>query len=496
MNEQQGGRGKKSLGKVALVGSALQMAGRGLRALVGIATVAILARFLSPSDFGAFALIYALVMLAQVFADLGLRVALVQKPEITDLECQSVFWTSTVSGIAMTALLILFAQPIANLFGTPEIAPHIRAVSSIFIIVGLRGVPLALLERRFAFKEIAATDFAASVVGSAAAIGLAMAGYTVGALVAQQLVMVATLAVMLFAYARWLPRLQFSREALKPLASYGGYVTLTGILHSAGPLINRPLIGTRLSNADLGYLTMSDQLVMTPVRIIAQSVRRVTFPMLSSFQSDNARIVTAYQKTMHALALALAPIVIGIAALAEPVTVLLLGAGWAQLPAILALVAPRALVSAIGEMHSSVFAAKGKARFQFVWGVGSLIIGVAVLLLTIPHGITMVALGQLVVSAILILPLYTWFLGRTLGTRGTTLLTPMLRPLIAAVVMAAAVYALDQQLEQLGQTMLLRATCGALAGGISYAILILLFDKANVMALMAKVRTARQGKKG
>jgi O-antigen/teichoic acid export membrane protein len=240
---------------------------------------------------------------------------------------------------------------------------------------------------------------------------------------------------------------------------------------------------------------MSDQLVMTPVRI-AQSVRRVTFPMMSSIQSDNVRIVTAYRKTMHALALALAPIVIGIAALAEPVTTLLLGPGWASLTAILALVAPRALVSAIGEMHSSVFAAKGEARFQFIWGVGSLVVGVAVLLLTIPHGIIIVALGQLLVSVILILPLYTWFLGRTLGTRGASLLLPMVRPLLCALLMSAGVYALDRLLASGGLSMLLRAAAGVLAGGSSYAILILILDRDRVLDLWSRVRTARQGRKG
>jgi O-antigen/teichoic acid export membrane protein len=495
MNDQQQGGGRTDLGKVALVGSVLQMAGRGLRALVGIATIAVLARFLSPSDFGAFALIYALVMLAQVFADLGLRVALVQKAEITDIECQSVFWASTLSGGLLTALVIAFAHPISRLFGDPTLAPAVMASAPIFVIIGMRGVPLALLERRFMFKQIAATDLAAAIVGSLAALGFALGGLKVGALVAQQVAMVVVLAVMLFTYARWLPRFQFSRESLKPLAGYGSYVTLTGVLYSAGPMINRPLIGTRLSTADLGYLTMSDQLVMTPVRVIAQSIRRVTFPLLASFQTDNARIVQAHQNTLHALAATLAPVVIGIAALAEPVTVLLLGPSWVPLTTILALVAPRALIATIGEMHSSVLASKGEARFQFVWGVFTLLVSIGTLLLMIPFGIQAVAAGQLVVSALLILPVYSWFLARLLGTPMLGLFTPMGRPLLAAILMGLAVFALDQWLKLEGLPILPRALIGSALGAASYGLLILLIDRAKVKNLLGKVRAARQKRK-
>lgn len=496
MTNQMQAEGRKGLGRVALIGSVLQMAGRGLRALIGVGTVAILARFLTPSDFGAFALIYAVVMLAQVFADLGLRVALVQKTDITDLECDSVFWASTLSGIGLAVLIFLLAQPIADLFDSPEIADSIRVVSPIFIIIGMRGVPLALLERRFMFKQIAWTDFASAVIGSLAAIAFASAGYTVGALVAQQVAMILTLAVMLFLSARWLPRFRFSLDALRPLASYGSYVTLTGLLFSVGPMINRPLISTRLSTSDLGYLTIADQLVMTPVRVIGNSVNRVTFPLLASIKSENARIVTAHQNTVHALALTLAPLVIGIAALAEPITLLLLGQGWAMVTIVLALYAPRALIVAVGELNGSVFSAKGQARFQFQWGVFTLLISIGVLILSLPFGVEAVALGQLATSIVLALLIHTWFLARLLGTTTFSLLRPMARPLFAAALMGTIVYLLDQSLETAGLSILLRAVLGTTAGGLAYLATIVLVDRQALLELWGKVRTARRTRAG
>lgn len=491
MNEQKHLGGKKDLGSVALVGSTLQMAGRGLRALTGLATVAVLARFLSPSDFGAFAIIYALVMFAQVFADLGLRIALVQKADISDIECHSVFWTSTIAGTLLTALLIVFAHPIAALFENPQLAPSIMAVSPIFILVGMRGVPLALLERRFLFKEIAATDLAAAVIGSLSAIAFAVAGSTVGALVAQQLAMVVVLTVMLFRYSRWTPRFQFSREALRPLAGYGSFVTLSGILQSASPMIDRPLIGTRLSTADLGYLTMSDQIIMTPVRVIASNVRRVTFPVLSSIQNDDARIVTAHRSTLHALALALTPCIMGLAALAEPLSVLLLGPAWAPVATIMAIIALRALAGSVGELNSAVFASKGAARFQFLWSLFNLGLSVAILLATIPFGVEAVALGRLFASLVVFLPLHNWFLGRLLGTSTASLFTPLARPTLAAIIMAVGVYALDTLLEAQGLGMLVRAAAGIALGGLAYTGLILLIDRQQALALWGKVRNVR-----
>jgi O-antigen/teichoic acid export membrane protein len=360
----------------------------------------------------------------------------------------------------------------------------------------MRGVPLARLERRFMFKQIASTDFVSAIVGSLAAIAFARAGYTVGALVAQQVAMILTLAVMLFIYARWLPRFRFSPAVLRPLAGYGTYVTLAGILYSVGPMINRPLISNRLSTADLGYLTIADQLIMTPVRVIGSSVNRVTFPLLSSIQSDDARIVAAHQNSSHALALTVAPIVIGIAALAEPITVLLLGPGWATVTVILALYAPRALTAAVGELNSSVFSAKGQARFQFIWGVFSLAASIGVLLLSLPYGVEAVAFGQLATSLALVMLTYTWFLARLLGTNTLSLLKPMARPLVAAAAMGALVYLLDQSLSANGLSILFRAIIGSAAGGLCYLAIILLIDRPALRELWGKVRAARKARAG
>jgi O-antigen/teichoic acid export membrane protein len=495
MNEPTRPAPRRALGSVAMVGSLLQMAARILRSLVGTITVAILARFLSPSDFGAFALIYSLVMFAQVFADLGLRVALVQKAEITELECNSVFWVSTASGVFLTLLVALLADPLSRLFGAPEIAPYVAIVSPMFTIIGLRGVPIALLERQFRFREIATTEFVAAFIGSLTAILFAVNGAGIGALVAQQLAMVVVMALMLFRYSRWLPRLQFSLAALKPIASYGSFVTLSGLLHTASPVIQRPIIGNRLSTADLGLMTMSDQLIGAPVRVIGTSIRKVTFPVLASIQSDNSRVAAAHRNTIHAITIFLAPAVFGIAALAEPVTVLLLGSGWVGLKLLLPIMAPRAMVAVIGELHSAVLSSKGEARFQFVWGAFTLANGVSMLLLTVPYGIEAVALGQLAVSTLVNLPLLTWFLARRLETSAIGLLLPMWRPILVAAIMGVAVYLLDQWMETLGQTLLVRAISGVAAGGAIYLVLMLLVDRRMLMEIWGKVRAARSARK-
>jgi PST family polysaccharide transporter len=495
MTEQQYPGGRKGLGKVALVGSALQMAGRGMRALVGVATVAILARFLAPADLGAFALIAAIVMLAQVFADLGLRVALVQKPEITDLECQSVFWVSTAAGALLTILMIVLAEPIAALFQEPTLAPYIMAVAPFFLIVGTRGVPIALLERRFMFKEIAATEFAAAVVGSITAILFAVSGARIGALVAQQVAMVIVLAILFFHFARWKPRFQFSAAALRPLAGYGSFVTLSGVVFAAAPLLERPLISTRLSTADLGYLSMSEQIILSPVRTIAQNVTRVTFPLFASFQDDNARIAQAHRSSLHALALTLAPCVLGIAAIAEPLTIFLLGQAWSPVSSILAIVALWALASAITDMNYAVFKSKGKARFQFNWTLLTLGLGIAILLLTLPFGIEAVASGRLVLALIL-MPIYSWLLARLLGTSAASILGPVVRPILAAVLMAAAVHGLDTVLEARSVTMLGRTAAGIAAGVPLYLLLILAIDRRQTLGLIDRIRSVRKAGKG
>ncbi len=488
------GKPQEGLGRAALFGAASQILGRGARAIVGVGTVAVLSRFMGPSEFGIAAMILFVMLFAQLFSDFGLRVALVQKAEVTELEMNSVFWFSVGIGAAFSIGTFLGAEPIARAFQEPRLAPYLQMIAGVFVISSARGIPMAILERSFRFPAVASSEVAGAVAGGAAAIAAAFAGYKIEALVLQQIVMTVLPTAMNFVSARWLPRLKFSPRVLAPMMGFGASMTATAMIGFLAGNIDRPILATRLSAKDLGIFTVAGQIVLTPQRTIAQNAKRVTFPILSSFRDDLARVATAHRDSLHAMFLVLAPICFGLAALAEPFTGVLLGPQWATVGQLVGVAAVTALLWSIGELNSSVFMSQGAARFLLWWSLFSLASSVAVLLLVAPHGLLALVWARLVWSSIDV-PLHCWFLGRRLGTGPLLFLRPLWRPVFAAAGMGLLVAVLDRVLMTMGLPDAVRLMAGVPAGVLAYSGLILLVDGDKVRETARRVRGQR-GRRG
>lgn len=479
--------GGRSLSRSAVIGYGATIFSRGMRSLVGVITLSILSRYITPAEFGLFSLIFFVLIFSQVFADFGLRMSLVQRKEVTELEMNSVFWASVAFGVAMMLAIYLGSDLIAGLFGEPGLARYLRYISPLFLIISAQGVSMSILERQFKFPQLASAELAGSILGAVAAVALAWSGAKVMALIAQQVVVTLTVAVMAVVYARWIPRLRFSFAALRPLISYGAYVTAAGAVQTAGANADRPIVGTRISTADLGYLTISQQIVMAPMRTIAANIRKVSFPIMSTIQDDHDRIWRAYLSTVHALVLVMAPICLGIWALAVPITDLLLGKAWMPVAGLLGYLTLAALATTISEVNAGIFASKGRAKFLFWWFLFSAVVNIAMLFAVAPYGVEAVVIGKLAVTLVLV-PVQTQFLCRLLEKNILSVPPQLWRQLLAATAMAVLVRLLDEQLILLGLGSIPRIVVGSLVGALLYAGLVFLLDRERSLQLLARLR--------
>ena len=482
-----GPRQKTGLARAALMGSGAAALSRGLRAVIGIGTISLLSRFLGPAEFGLFALIFFLINFIQVFADFGLRVALVQRKDVSDIELNSVFWASVALGVAAALLVFALANPIASLFDEPKLAPYVQAIAPLFLLIAAQGVPNSILERQFRFQRLATAELAAGIAGAGIAVGLAAAGASVFALLAQQYVITFVIFAIYFASAKWRPRLAFSWEALKPLIGYGSYVTLAGAVGIISGYADRPIVGKKLSAADLGYLTLAQQILISPQRTITQAIRRTTFPIMSSIQSEPERVASGYLTTLHATFLVMAPVTFGIWALATPIVRLLLGDGWSMVAQVLGVLSVVALISTISELNAAIYSAHGKARFQFRWSLFCAVINIGFLWVAASHGL-MAAVWAKAAAVCIQIPLNCWFLSRLLGLRYARIPASVWRPALAAALMGVAVASLDGWLALQGLNSIARLLAGVPAGVLVYVGLIALLDRRDSLALLQKVR--------
>lgn len=474
----------------ALSGAGWAITARLLRTFVSIATMGVLSRFLSPGEFGIMALVTFVTALAQMFADFGIRAALVQRKTITRLQQDSVYWTNVgMSFVAMAGILI-FAEPIAGLLGDRGAAEPLRWIAPIFLFTAMQGTPLAVLERKMNFRPIAMTEVVSAIVGAIVAIVMVWSGFGIGALVGQQLIMPLISAILYTFLSRWTPRLQFSLDELRPLLSYGRYVTGSGIVQYFANAADRPIIGNRLTPTDLGYQSMSDNIVAAPLRIIVSMVRRVMFPIMSSIQDDGERMRRGMLGVQYGLVAMMAPICFGLWALADPVVRLVLGPGWEMVAILMGYTTLRAFLNVFTDLNAVIFSAKGHAKFQFHWSIFSLVANIVVLLLAVPYGIVALAAARLSLSLVLV-PINSWFVRRLTDLPAMDRVFVSFRPILSAALMAAGVGMVDKMIASHGT--MARLLIGIPLGAILYVLLECLIDRKRFLELGAMLM--RRGKR-
>lgn len=311
--------------------------------LLQLAVFLVLARLLTPVDFGLVALAAVFVAFAQLLVDQGLGDALVQRKSLTPRQISTAFWTAVGTGAVLSVVLIVLSFPIAAALDEPALAPILQALSFVFVIVSLTSVQVALARRQMAFRTLAIRRLIAIAGGGAVGIWLATSNYGVWALVAQQLVAGVISVVLLWAISPWRPSLTFSRSDFRSLFKFGAAIVGSDILQFLSRNIDNFLIGVFLGPAPLGLYALGFKLLETSQVVLVNSFGKVVFPTFARLHHDLGRLRRAYTRLTRAVGSITLPGYIGLAIVADQATVLLLGGTWAAsggVAAILFLIGP------------------------------------------------------------------------------------------------------------------------------------------------------------
>jgi O-antigen/teichoic acid export membrane protein len=262
---------------------------------------------------------------------------------------------------------------------------------------------------------------------------------------------------------------------------------LANVITFLSTQIDRPIVGARLSTADLGFLSVSQQIVATPIRTIVSNVSRVTFPLMASIQHDNERILAGHSRTLHAMMLILGPVCFGLSAVSGPAVRVLLGPGWDVAGQIIGIAAISALINSIAEANVAIFGSKGRAGFMLKWSLFALVANAGLLLALAPFGLKAIVWGRFAYVTASV-PLHSWLLARLLGCKLGYLIGSFMRPLVASLAMGLVVGVADWQLAPAVPSPLLRLLVLVPVGVIVYGILLLLIDRQNTVTLLAKAK--------
>ena len=297
---------------------------QGITFLVGL----VLARMLTPAEYGLIGIILIFVNIFNSIVNSGFSAALIRKKDATDDDYSTVFITNMAISVVLAIALFFSAPLIADFFNQPQLDALSKAMSCIVIINALGLVQFTILTKRIDFKTHTKISLIASISSGIIGIGMALAGYGVWSLVGQQISRQLLNTLLLWLYNKWIPKMHFSTKSFKELFGFGWKLLVSSLIDVAWRDIYQVVIGKCYSATTLGHYTYANQYGSIFSSNLTSIIQRVSYPVLSSIQDDKDRMKQAYRRVIKVTMLVTFVFMLGLAAIAKPMILVLIGNQW------------------------------------------------------------------------------------------------------------------------------------------------------------------------
>jgi O-antigen/teichoic acid export membrane protein len=382
--------------------------GRGFGMVLQIGTTLILARLLSPADYGLQAMVLTLINLCSLFQDGGLSTATIQRQSLTDDQISTVFWINVALGAFLTALAAAGGPLLAAFYKDPRLVWLTVASASVFFFNSLAIQHRSILNRTLRYTTNAKIEIWGATIGAAIAIGMAALGFGYWALICQNISLSLVQAAAAWIAVRWIPGRPRWTPEIRSLLRFGGTVTLNGFVVYVAYNAEKILLGRYWGAGPLGLYSRAYQLANLPVQQVTDSFSVVAFPTLSRLQQDPSRLLRAYLKAHSLVTTITVPAVIVCALFADEVVRIMLGPKWGSAVPILRMLSPAMLVFAVMNPMSWLLRATG--RVQRSLNIAFFLAPVVILavFVGVHYGPGGVALGYSIAMLLLYVPLIAW----------------------------------------------------------------------------------------
>lgn len=356
-----------------------------------LVTLAVLARLLTPAEFGIVGFATLALAYLAVLKDLGLGGALIQRKDDTEEAAQTVYTLNLLLGAFLTAATFLAAPLVAGFFDEPLVTPILRVLSVSFLIEALGSVHLVLLARRLDFKRRLVPDIGRSLIKGAVSITAAAMGMGVWSLVWGQLAGVTASSILVRLVVPWRPRLVIHRRLVRPLLGFGMPLVIVNIQYAVWANLDYVVIGRFLGDAALGVYTLAYRLPELLIHSIWRVVAGAAFPFFSTLQDEPDLLRRGFLKTIRYSQLLVVPLALGLIITAEPAVGALFGDQWSEAVPIMRILALFTLIASVGYNAGDVYKAIGKSGILAKLGIIDLVVLAPALIVAAPHGIVAVA---------------------------------------------------------------------------------------------------------
>lgn len=387
-----------------------QFSNYGMQFCIGI----VMARLLTPSDYGITALPGVFMAIAGIFQDSGMSGALVRKEKVEEKDYSTLFIYSIAMGIFMYAILFTASPWIAKFFNTPILTSLIRVTALGFLWGPVSTVQYVILSRKLDFKTPTKISITTKLFSGIVGILLAYIGYGLWALVISG-VLSSFLGLIIVAYVvKWYPKTGWSKDSFKYLWNYGNKMLASSLLDTAYNNITPVFVGKYYSPADLGVYNRARGYAAMPSQQVTGVIQNVTFPVLSKMQNDNESLARNYRRMLRTTAFIVFPLMLMLAALARPLVITLITAKWEACIILLQIICFSMMWYPIHSINLNLLMVKGRSDLFLRLEIMKKIIGLSILVITLPQGLIIFCCGN-ILSSIISLIINTYYTGKLIN---------------------------------------------------------------------------------
>lgn len=450
---------------------------QGVQFLFGI----LLARLLTPNDYGMIAMLAIFMAVSQTFIDSGFGNALIRKPDRNEADKATVFFFNIFMAAACYGVIFLAAPFAAQFYGMPQLSDILRILAINLIIQAFGAIQRLNLTIDLNFKTLAKVSLIGAIIGGTAGLVCAYNGLGVWSLVVQQMATTSSSVVLFWVLVRWRPKSFFNKDSFKNMFGFGSKLLLSGLLNTLYNNIYDLIIGKVFAAATLGNYSRATHFADFPSSNITGIFQRVTFPVLSKIQDDKEKLRIGYLKFLDLATLAIFPLMVGLAALSKPFILLILSEKWAGAILILQIICIAKMWFPVHAINLNILQVLGRSDLFLKLEVIKKIVGIAILCITLPHGIIAMCFGQWV-STCIALVINTYYSGKLLNAGFSTQLKLYIPTLLNSLVMGAICIGVTKILPEKEYALQLGA--GIAAGVIYYAASNWIFNRNTVKELL------------
>lgn len=356
----------------------------------------VLARILSPEDYGTVALVTVFTTIMQVFVDSGLGTALIQKKNADDIDFSSVFYFNCVVCLILYMIMFIAAPFIASFYEDSSLTPIVRVISLTIVISGIKGIQQSYVSRNMLFKRFFFSTIGGTIFSAFLGIYLAYTGFGVWAIVMQQLSNTAVDTLILWITVKWRPKKVFSWVRLKELLSFGWKMLASSLLDTVYNNLRNLVIGKFYTSTDLAYYNQGDKFPKVIVTNINTSIDSVLFPTMASAQDDAEQIKNMARRAIKTSTYIMAPIMMGLAFCAKSVVEVILTEKWFACVPYLQIFCITYMFYPIHTANLNAIKSMGRSDLFLKLEIAKKVVGMLLLIVTMWFGVFAMACSLLV----------------------------------------------------------------------------------------------------